>query len=78
MKRGECLSDLARDPFRGRMKCGVDPGKISAGQSNDDEDIVESLETRTRSDLTARSAKAPIEQTPPARSTTNKRAQVDR
>src|SRR5215469_12244690 len=35
----ECLCDLARDPFSRRMRCDVDPDKISAGQSNDDEDI---------------------------------------
>src|SRR5262249_34066015 len=35
----ECLCHLARDPFHGRMRCDVDPDRISAGQSNDDEDI---------------------------------------
>jgi hypothetical protein len=35
----ECLCDLASDPFRGRMWCDVDPDKVSALQSNDDEDI---------------------------------------
>src|SRR5207249_11829087 len=31
--------DLACDPIRGRISCGVDPDEISAGQPNDDEDI---------------------------------------
>src|SRR5258705_7434637 len=35
----ECLSDLACDPFRGRMRCDIDPDQVSAGQPNDDEDI---------------------------------------
>src|SRR5215831_13414346 len=35
----ECLCDLACNPFRGRMWCDVDPDKVSALQSNDDEDI---------------------------------------
>src|SRR4029077_8505230 len=35
----ECLCDLTCDPFRGRMWCDVDPDKVSALQSNDDEDI---------------------------------------
>ena len=30
---------MARDPFRGRMWRNIDPDKISAGQSDDDEDI---------------------------------------
>ena len=36
---GECLCDLACNPFRGRMWCDVDPDKLSALQSNDDKDI---------------------------------------
>jgi hypothetical protein len=35
----ERLRDLACNPFRGRMRCDVDPHKVSAGQPNDDEDI---------------------------------------
>src|SRR4030088_2923026 len=35
----ECFSDLACNPFCGRMGCDVDPDKVSAGQANDDEDI---------------------------------------
>src|SRR5207244_8027430 len=35
----ECFGDLACDPVRGRIKCGVDPDKVPAGQPNDDEDI---------------------------------------
>jgi hypothetical protein len=35
----ECLSDLACDPFRGRIGRDVDPDKVSAGQPDDDEDI---------------------------------------
>src|SRR4029077_4861166 len=35
----ECLCDLVCKPFRGRMWCDVDPDKVSAFQSNDDEDI---------------------------------------
>src|SRR4051812_48154850 len=36
---GECLCDLACNPFRGRMWCDVDPDKFSALQSNDDKEI---------------------------------------
>src|ERR1700704_181408 len=43
----ECLSDLACDPFRGRMRCDVDPDKVSAGHPNDDEDI-EQIEANGR------------------------------
>src|SRR5262245_22795927 len=35
----ECLRDLACDPFRGRMRCDVDPEQVSTGQANDDEGI---------------------------------------
>jgi hypothetical protein len=28
----KCLRDLACDPFRGRMRCDIDPDKVSAGQ----------------------------------------------
>ena len=35
---GERLSDLARDPFRGRMRCAIVPDKVSAGQPDDDEE----------------------------------------
>src|SRR5215471_2298660 len=44
----ECLCDLTCDPFRGRMWCDVDPDKVSALQSNDDEDI-EQVEANGRS-----------------------------
>src|SRR5438876_8481894 len=37
----ECLGDLTRDPVGGRMRRDVDPDKISAGQSHDDEGIEE-------------------------------------
>ena len=43
----ECLRDLARNPFRGRMRCDVDPDEVSAGQSHDDEDI-EQIEANGR------------------------------
>src|SRR3979411_418839 len=43
----ECFGDLARDPFRGRMRCDIDPDKVSAGQPNDDEDI-EQIEANGR------------------------------
>jgi hypothetical protein len=33
------ICDLTCNPFRGRMWCDVDPDKVSALQSNDDEDI---------------------------------------
>src|SRR5258708_4787578 len=35
----ECLRDLACDPFRGRMRCDVDPNKVSARQPDDDEGV---------------------------------------
>src|SRR6266568_5533984 len=35
----ECFGDLACDPVRGRIRCGVDPDKVPARQPNDDEDI---------------------------------------
>src|SRR5205823_13755232 len=35
----EYFCDLTRDPVRGRIRCGVDPDKVPAGQPNDDEDI---------------------------------------
>jgi hypothetical protein len=35
----ECLRDLTCDPFRGRIRCDVDPDKVSAGQPDDDQDI---------------------------------------
>src|SRR5437016_7629908 len=35
----ECLRDLACNPFRGRMRCSIDPDQVSAGQPNDDEYI---------------------------------------
>jgi hypothetical protein len=31
--------DLVGNPFRGQMRCDIDPDKVSAGQPNDDEDI---------------------------------------
>src|SRR5258708_9889004 len=37
--RRECLRDLACDPVRGRMRCDVDPDKVSAGQPDDNEGI---------------------------------------
>ena len=43
----ERLGDLASNPFRGRMRCDVDPDKVSAGQPNDDEDI-EQIEANGR------------------------------
>src|SRR5215467_3777374 len=43
----ECLRDLAGNPFRGRMRCHIDPDKVSACQSNDDEGI-EQVETNGR------------------------------
>jgi hypothetical protein len=45
---GECLCDLACNPFRGRMWCDVDPDKFSALQSNDDKDIEQALLARSR------------------------------
>jgi hypothetical protein len=36
---GKCLRDLTCNPFRARMRCYIDPDKISAGQSDDDEDV---------------------------------------
>ena len=36
----ECLSDLARDPFRGRMRCDIDPDKVSVGQPNNEKPMV--------------------------------------
>jgi len=44
----ECLRDLACNPVRGRMRCDVDPDKISAGQPDDDEGI-EQVEANGRS-----------------------------
>src|SRR5262249_15901949 len=35
----ECLRALLGNPFRGRMRCDIDPNKVSACQSNDDEGI---------------------------------------
>src|SRR5712675_3778305 len=35
----ECLCDLARDPFRGRMRCSIDPDEVSARQPDDDEGV---------------------------------------
>src|SRR6266480_5269061 len=35
----EYFCDLTCDPVRGRIRCGVDPDKVPAGQPNDDEDI---------------------------------------
>jgi hypothetical protein len=35
----ECLRDLVGNPFRGRMRCDIDPDKVSSGQPNDDKDI---------------------------------------
>src|SRR6476620_1732094 len=43
----ECFSDLASDPFRGRMRCDINPDKVSAGQPDDDEDI-EQIEANGR------------------------------
>jgi hypothetical protein len=43
----ECLCDLPRDPVRGRMRCDVDPGEVSAGQPHDDEGI-EHVEAKGR------------------------------
>src|SRR5260221_10693438 len=35
----KCLCDLACDPFRGWMRCDVDPNKVSAGQPDDDQAV---------------------------------------
>ena len=32
----ECFSNLACDPFRGRIRCDIDPDKVSAAQPDDD------------------------------------------
>src|SRR6266550_7807627 len=37
--RCRCPRDLACNPFRGRMRCDVDPDKVSAGQPDDDEGV---------------------------------------
>jgi hypothetical protein len=46
---GKRLSYLARDPFRRRMSCDVDPDKISTIQPDDDEGV-EQLEADRRDD----------------------------
>src|SRR5438874_7281891 len=43
----EYLCDLTCDPVRGRIRCGVDPDKVPAGQPNDDKDI-EQIEANGR------------------------------
>jgi len=43
----ECFGDLARDPFRGRMGCDVEPDKVSAGQL-DDNKAIEQIEANGR------------------------------
>jgi hypothetical protein len=43
----KCLRDLACDPFRGWMRCDVDPNKVSAGQPDDDQ-AVEQIEANGR------------------------------
>src|SRR5260221_7479155 len=40
----KCLRDLACDPFRGWMRCDVDPDKVSARQPDDDQ-AVEQIKT---------------------------------
>src|SRR4030088_2710201 len=40
----ECLCDLACNPFCGRVRCDVDPDKVSAFQPDDDQGI-EQVET---------------------------------
>src|SRR5260370_13258735 len=40
----KCLCDLACDPFRGWMRCDVDPDKVSARQPDDDQ-AVEQIKT---------------------------------
>jgi hypothetical protein len=45
----ECLRDLACNPFRGRMRCSINPDKVSAGQPDNDEDI-EQIEANGRDD----------------------------
>src|SRR3979411_3186629 len=40
----KCLYDLARNPFRGRVRCDADPDQFSAIQPHDDEGI-EQVET---------------------------------
>src|SRR3984893_14810206 len=37
----ECFCDLARNPFRGRMCCDVDPDEASASQPHDDVGVEE-------------------------------------
>src|SRR5207253_10541216 len=37
--RCRCPRDLACNPFRGRMRCDVDPNKVSAGQPDDDQAV---------------------------------------
>ena len=44
---GECLRDLARNPFRGRICCDVNPDKVSTRQPDDDEGI-EQTEANSR------------------------------
>jgi hypothetical protein len=46
---GECLSELARDPFRRRICCDVDPDQVSAAQTDDDKGI-EQIEANGRDD----------------------------
>jgi hypothetical protein len=46
---GKRLSYLARDPFRRRMSCDVDPDKISTIQPDNDEGV-EQLEADRRDD----------------------------
>src|SRR5215203_4423313 len=46
---GECLGELARDPFRRRTCCDVDPDQISTVQTDNDEGI-EQVEANGRSD----------------------------
>ena len=36
---GKCFGDLPCNPLGGRMRCYVDPNKLSAGQPDDDEDV---------------------------------------
>src|SRR5207253_7835329 len=45
----ECFCDLTCDPVRGRIRCDVDPDKVSARQPNDAEDIEQMVGTTNRS-----------------------------
>ena len=46
---GECLCDLACDPFCRRMRCDVDPDEVPASEPHDDEGL-EQVEANGRGD----------------------------